>query len=448
MSWNGGGNFNRLYSWVADKAAGLNISSVRMDADSNDIAANGFGNCLTRDGQGQPTANLAMANFRHTGVGNGVARSDYAAVGQVQDNIVNWAIAVGTPDAITATLAPPITALTDGQLVYLRASGANVTVAPTFAPNGLAAHPITRAGGGALNVGDIPGSLAEIILRYNAVNTRWELLNPNPANIPAGTEVHYAGIQPPSGWYLAFGQQVSRASDFALFNALTITTIGNTHSTTTIDNLAQDLRGLGLEGGIVEGPGIALGTTLVSITATSLTLSQAAVSSATGVGIRFLPYGQGDGSTTFNLPDRRGRALFGRDNMGGTPANRLTNNSFGVQGIFGSQLASGGGEQSHTQVVQEMAIHTHADTHSHGYIEPNSGQGHQHTFAVAGGAGGGGPVFGGGSSGGTFTINFATTGITISNATGFLGNAGGQGTATQAMNNVPPGGVSNTIIKR
>jgi hypothetical protein len=95
-----------------------------------------------------------------------------------------------------------------------------------------------------------------------------------------------------------------------------------------------------------------------------------------------------------------------------------------------------------------MAIHTHADTHSHGYIEPNSGQGHQHTFAVAGGAGGGGPVFGGGSSGGTFTINFATTGITISNATGFLGNAGGQGTAPQAMNNVPPGGVSNTIIKR
>ena len=42
MSWNGGGNFNRLYSWVADKAAGLNISSVRMDADTNDIAANGL----------------------------------------------------------------------------------------------------------------------------------------------------------------------------------------------------------------------------------------------------------------------------------------------------------------------------------------------------------------------------------------------------------------------
>src|SRR5262249_55200118 len=148
------------------KAAGLNISSARMDADSNDIAANGFGNCLTRDGQGQPTANLPMANFRHTGAGNGIARNDYAALGQVQDNIVNWAVAVGTPDAITATLAPPVGALADGQLIYLRAAGANTTVAPTFGPNGLTARPITRAGGGALNAGDIPGALAEIILRY------------------------------------------------------------------------------------------------------------------------------------------------------------------------------------------------------------------------------------------------------------------------------------------
>ena len=141
MSWNGAGSFNRLYSWVADKAGGLNISSARMDADSNDIAANGFGNSLTRDGQGQPSANLPMANFRHTGVGNGVARNDYAALGQVQDNIINWAVAVGTPDAITATLAPPISALVDGQLTYLRAAGANTTSAPTFAPNGLTARP-------------------------------------------------------------------------------------------------------------------------------------------------------------------------------------------------------------------------------------------------------------------------------------------------------------------
>jgi microcystin-dependent protein len=391
-----------------------------------------------------------MANFRHTGAGNGVARSDYAALGQVQDNIVKWAVAVGTPDAITATLAPPISALADGQLIYLRAAAANTTVAPTFGPNGLAVRPITRAGGGPLNAGDIPGPLAEIILRYNAANTRWELLNPatNAWNIPPGTEVHYAGIQAPSGWYLAFGQAASRTSDLALFNALTITTTGSTHSSTTIDNLGLDLRGAGIEGGVVEGAGIPLGTTLVSLTATSLTLSQAAISTGTGIPIRILPFGQGDGSTTFNLPDRRGRALFGRDNMGGVPANRLTNNSFGAQGIIGSQLAGAGGEQSHTQVTQEMAVHTHADTHSHGYTEPNSGTGHAHGITTTGGGGTGGTFTGGVGGGASAATNNATTGIAISNASGFLGNAGGQTGVTQAMNNMPPGGVSNVIIKR
>jgi len=89
MSWTGASCFNRIYSWVADEATGLNISSTRMYADSNDIAANGFGNCLTRDGQGQPIANLPMANFRHTGVGNGVARTDYTGLGQTQDGVIN-----------------------------------------------------------------------------------------------------------------------------------------------------------------------------------------------------------------------------------------------------------------------------------------------------------------------------------------------------------------------
>jgi microcystin-dependent protein len=35
-------------------------------------------------------------------------------------------------------------------------------------------------------------------------------------------------------------------------------------------------------------------------------------------------WGAGDGSTTFNLPDLRGRATFGRDNMGGAAANLIT----------------------------------------------------------------------------------------------------------------------------
>lgn len=53
-------------------------------------------------------------------------------------------------------------------------------------------------------------------------------------------------------------------------------------------------------------------------------------------------YGGGDGSTTFNLPDKRGRVTASVDNMGGTFANRLTTtvNSNANLGGFGGAEAS------------------------------------------------------------------------------------------------------------
>ena len=221
MPWGGNGVFSRVYSWVADKAAGLDISSTRMDTDTDDIATNGFGNCLTRDGQGQPTANLPMAGFRHTGAANAVNRTDYAAFGQVQDGLSNWTIAGGTSDAITATYSPALQAINDGQLCFVRAGAANATTAPTFAPNGLTPEVITKSGGAALGIGDIPGNFAESILRYNLANTRWELLNPsnvslNNGILSTGNVVLTVGSAPP-GWLLCddgtFGSATSGSSN-------------------------------------------------------------------------------------------------------------------------------------------------------------------------------------------------------------------------------------------
>lgn len=53
-------------------------------------------------------------------------------------------------------------------------------------------------------------------------------------------------------------------------------------------------------------------------------------------------YGAGDGSTTFNLPDLRGRVAAGKDDMGGSAAGRLTS------AVSGATLGASGGEQSHT----------------------------------------------------------------------------------------------------
>lgn len=225
MSWNGSGTFNRIYSWVADAAAGIDITASRFDTDTDDIATSGFGNCVTRDGQGSASANQPMNTFRHTNVGNAVHRTDYASLGQVQDGVgVTWTTAGGTLDALTATYTPALAALADGQLCFVRAAAANLTTTPTFAPNGLTAHTITKNGGQALAPGDIPGNLAEIVLRYNLANTRWELLNP-PA-VPVGGVVPYFGGTVPAGYALPTGQNLS-ATTYPVANEVLGTTYGN-----------------------------------------------------------------------------------------------------------------------------------------------------------------------------------------------------------------------------
>lgn len=65
-------------------------------------------------------------------------------------------------------------------------------------------------------------------------------------------------------------------------------------------------------------------------------------------------YGNGNGSTTFNLPDLRGRVVAGKDNMGGANAGRLS--FFGavaraIGGVFGSA--------SHVLTIGEMPSHNH-----------------------------------------------------------------------------------------
>lgn len=86
------------------------------------------------------------------------------------------ATATGTVDAITATYLPPLT-LNDKVVAAVVVSGANTSTTPTFAPDGLTAHTITKNGGLPLVAGDIPGALAVIILEYNIANTRWELVD-------------------------------------------------------------------------------------------------------------------------------------------------------------------------------------------------------------------------------------------------------------------------------
>ena len=124
MAWNGSGVFNRLYNWVTDRDASVKITASRMDGEADDFAA-GIQNCITKDGQNSATANLPMGNFRHTGVGNAAARTDYTAAGQVQDNSLRYAAATGATNTYAITLAPAITAYAEGQEFTFKANAAN-----------------------------------------------------------------------------------------------------------------------------------------------------------------------------------------------------------------------------------------------------------------------------------------------------------------------------------
>lgn len=100
-------------------------------------------------------------------------------------------------------------------------------------------------------------------------------------------------------------------------------------------------------------------------------------------------YGVGDGSTTFTLPDLRGRVVAGKDDMGGTSANRLTAQTGGLNGDI---LGATGGSETHTLTTAQMPAHTHTSFGPSGSGSFNSGgsPGSSGTSSNTGSTGGGG----------------------------------------------------------
>lgn len=154
-------------------------------------------------------------------------------------------------------------------------------------------------------------------------------------------------------------------------------------------------------------------------------------------------YGAGDGSTTFNLPDLRGRTVAGKDDMGGSSANRLTGLSGGVDGDI---LGAAGGSQSHVLTTGELATHSHTASLSGG-----SGSGTFNINTTNGATGNADylAITGGSAPTATLTRGTAafvsTINTTVSSVTGTItvNNTG----SSDAHNNVQPTFILNYIIK-
>jgi microcystin-dependent protein len=110
-------------------------------------------------------------------------------------------------------------------------------------------------------------------------------------------------------------------------------------------------------------------------------------------------FGAGNGSTTFNLPDLRGRFPLGKDDMGGVAAGRVA---------AATALAQAAGLETHILSTAEMPAHTHTEV-----------------------------------GGGSVAVNASGAANVAAHATVNTGSTGGGG----AHNNMPPYLTVNYIIR-
>lgn len=149
-------------------------------------------------------------------------------------------------------------------------------------------------------------------------------------------------------------------------------------------------------------------------------------------------YGAADG-THFNVPDLRGRAPFGLDNMGGSDAGRLS---------VANTLGLVGGEELHTLITAEMASHSHPISDA-GHTHFGSGGGNIVATTLSGGAGPVGSVTVASGSGYIVPYLQAGTGSFIGGGL----STSGAGISTQLigsgtpMNNMPPYILCNWIAR-
>ena len=162
-------------------------------------------------------------------------------------------------------------------------------------------------------------------------------------------------------------------------------------------------------------------------------------------------HGRGDGATTFALPDLRGRAVAGLDDMGGTAAGRLTRRPGGVDG---TALGGTGGAESHTLGEAEIPRHDHDAGSYRGSGSGTTGNAGAHTHNLSRRSDQGsnsGPAFrlwprssGGNTHDATASAGGHTHGFSAQFDVSGRSGAAGSG---NAHNNVQPTIVLNYIIK-
>ena len=298
--------------------------------------------------------NDIVGNYDTAGVMADLLQSE-----QLQSQYYQYAVASGTANALSATVPSNLTAIPDGMYLTIISGYANTGTTSlnlTLGSTILGSKPIVKGNNVALASGDIPS--AGYPLQLNWSNSFSAYIMSNPATgilvttVPTGSIMWFPATSAPSGYLIAEGQLISRTTYASLWT------------------FAQASGNL--------------------------------VSDTTWTGGQYGSFSQGDGSTTFRLPQLGGYFIRNLDNGNGIDPSR----------------AIGTVQQNQNQ------SHTHTATSTSSVSDP----GHNHLSNAVGminptinWVGTGGLSYRNAND--TYTGN-AFTGISVSTTTS-LANAGG-----------------------
>ncbi len=163
--------------------------------------------------------------------------------------------------------------------------------------------------------------------------------------VAIGTVIDFFGFDTPLHYYYCDGTAKNRISDYKLFTAMTTTeTVSLTSAVGTFTVVDGTKYAIGMK---IEGTGLdAAGATITNIVGTTVTFTPVATATVSST-VRFFVAGNGDGSTTFNVPDLRGYTTAGS----GTPSGFTLLSSVGA--------GAKGGASTHTLLAGELPPHSH-----------------------------------------------------------------------------------------
>ncbi len=178
-------------------------------------------------------------------------------------------------------------------------------------------------------------------------------------NAPVGSVFPWAGVTIPPSYALATGQPLNRIAFPDLFIAITFQPTLSCSSGSPNIAVASNISDRVPVGAPVEASAcFSAGTTVASKVPGTLTLSTNAIATTSTAFVIF-PWGNGDGSTTFNIPDLQGRGVAGRGNMSGAATGRLTSAYYGTDP---NALNAAGGGQSQILFTSNLPPYTPTGT--------------------------------------------------------------------------------------